>query len=518
MRVVIVAAAVLICWGRTAPLSAIEVVYFPLSCNYVGNKVVLVPSAGVTAHVIVGDRDHKTIKVCAPGVAGKCRHLEIHRFELLCGGRTVHWRSIAEQLLNLAAAPAKTDAPLRAPLKPWELRILRAETEFAPVDEVGGRILSFEDKSTPQTPASLLAADTKAVTAPEIAAARPLSPQFEPGSISGEIESPKIADGLSFFQLESSPPESAGRISRESSMPSAGGKPNAVADRPKIAPTSPAGSKVDAKPGDVETPPQFNGLKREVDSASDPTLEMTAGDAPLADKLTMHQWAGRYSGRSLIVFASAVLVIFIFLMIVWSGVTRWTSASSRQRASHSGIVLFAPELDAEAADACRELMKQVAADLARALSAINSLPRMPALQNALYKEFDSIRRLLGFTPQIQGASGEKERKDWNQIKSQLMMSLQETQRIIGIAEAARTSFSVHPAALEVITTRLEAYAFLGVNASSSETVLKKAVSALRQCWHPDLATDEEDRRLREIRTKQINVAWDLISRKQMSAY
>jgi len=514
----IVAAVVLICWGRTAPLSAIEVVYLPISCNYVGSKVVLVPSADDRLHVIVGDREHKTIRACAPGAAGKCRHLEIHRFELLCGGRTVHWRSIAEQLLNLAAAPARTDAPLRAPLKPWELRILRAETEFAPVDEVGGRILSFEDKSTPQPLASLLAADTKAVTAPEIAAARPVSPQFEPGSISGEIESPKIADGLSFFQSESSPLESAGRISREPGMPSAGGKPKAIADRTKIAPTSSPGNKVDAKPGDLATPPQFNVLKREVDSASDATLEMAAGDAPLVDKFTIHQWAGKYSGRFLIVFGSTLLVIFIFLMTVWSGVTRWTSASSRQRASYGGIVLFAPELDAEAADACRELMKQIAADLARALSAINSLPRMPTLQNALYKELDSIRRLLGFTPHIQSASGEKERKDWNQIKSQLMMSLQETQRIIGIAEAARTSFSVHPAALEVITTRLEAYAFLGVNASSSETVLKKAVNALRQCWHPDLATNEEDRRLREIRTKQINMAWDLISRKQMSGY
>jgi DnaJ-class molecular chaperone len=99
----------------------------------------------------------------------------------------------------------------------------------------------------------------------------------------------------------------------------------------------------------------------------------------------------------------------------------------------------------------------------------------------------------------------------------LTQSLEGTQRIIGIAEAARTSFSAHPAALEVITTRLEAYAFLGVNASASETALKKAVNALRQCWHPDLATDEEDRRLREIRIKQINMAWDLISRKQMSA-
>src|SRR5262249_51888488 len=156
-------------------------------------------------HVIVGDRDHKTIRACAPGAAGKCRHLEIHRFELLCGGRTVRWRSIAEQLLNLAAAPARTDAPLRATLKPWELRILRAEAEFAPVDEVGGRIWSFgEGKPMPQLPASPLAADTKAVTAPEIAA-RPVPSQFEPGSISGEIVSPKIADGLS-LQSESPPP------------------------------------------------------------------------------------------------------------------------------------------------------------------------------------------------------------------------------------------------------------------------------------------------------------------------
>jgi hypothetical protein len=487
VRVVIVAAVVLICWGRTAPLSAIEVVYLPVSCNYVGNKVVLVPSASDTAHVIVGDREHKTVRGCTPGLAGKCTHLEIHRFDLLCGGRTVRWRSIAEQLLNLTVAPAKRDTVIRAPLKPWELRILRAETEFAPVDEVGGRILSFEDKQTPRQPASPLAADSKVVMASEIAGPRTVSPQFEPGSISAGIEAPKIADGLSLFQLEAPPPESAGRISQESGMPSAGGKPKSVADRPRIGPTSPAGSKVDAKPGDVETPP----------------LEMTAGDAPLADKFTMHELAGKYSGRFLIVFTSALLVIFIFLMIVWSGVTRCTSASSRQRTSYGGIVPFAPELDAEAADACRELMKQVAADLARALSAINSLPRMPALQNALYKELDSIRRLLGFTPQIQSASGEKERKDWNHIKSQLMTSLQETQRVIGIAEAARTSFSVHPAALEVVATRLEAYAFLGVNASSSETVLKKAVNALRQCWHPDLATDEEDRRLREIRTKQI---------------
>jgi hypothetical protein len=324
-----------------------------------------------------------------------------------------------------------------------------------------------------------------------------------------------MAAELSLFQSESSPLASAGLISREASMSPAGDKPKTIADGTKIAPISPPASEVEVKIGDVATQPQFNGLKREVDSASDASLGAAVRDAPFADKLATDEGAGKYSGRFLIVFASALLGIFTVLMIVWSAVTRWTSASSSQRTRHVGMVRWAPEADAEA-DACRELMKQVATDLARALSAINNLRRVPALQNALHKDLDSIKRLLGIAPQIQAASGEK--TDWDRIKSQLMMSLQGTQRIIGIAEAAHTSFSVHPAALEVITTRLEAYAFLGVNASSSETVLKKAVNALRQCWHPDLATDEEDRRLREIRTKQINAAWDLISHKQISAY
>jgi len=521
VRVVIAAAVILICWGRTTPLSAIEVIYLPVSCNYAGSKVVLAPLAGDTPYVIVGDREHKMIRACAPRLAGTCRHFEVHRFDLLCGGRTVHWRSIAEQLLNLAAAPARKNALLRAPMEPWELRTLRAETEFAPVDEVGGRILSYADKPTLELSASPLAADTKTVTESEIVTPRPVSPKFEPGSVSAEIKPPKIPGGLSLSQSESSSPRLAGLISRKPSMPSAGGEPKAIADETKIAPTSPPATEGDAKPEDVASLPQFNGLNREVDSASDATPEMAAHDAPLSDKFAIDHWAGQHSGPFLIVSASALL-IFIFLMIVWSAVTRRRFASSLQRAPYGGTVRLVPETDLEAegdleveAQACRELMKHAATDMVRALSAISSLGRVPALQNTLHEELDSIKRLLGFTPQIRGAAGEK--RDWSQIRSQLMLGLQGTQRIIGIAEAARTSFSVHPAALEVITTRLEAYAFLGINASSSETVLKKAVNALRQCWHPDFATDEEDRRLREVRTKQINVAWDLISRKQMSA-
>ena len=51
---------------------------------------------------------------------------------------------------------------------------------------------------------------------------------------------------------------------------------------------------------------------------------------------------------------------------------------------------------------------------------------------------------------------------------------------------------------------------IGVAPTASDAALKKIVDGLRQSWHPDLATDETDRAVRELRSKQINAAWDLL--------
>jgi hypothetical protein len=61
-------------------------------------------------------------------------------------------------------------------------------------------------------------------------------------------------------------------------------------------------------------------------------------------------------------------------------------------------------------------------------------------------------------------------------------------------------------------TRAEALEVLGMGVapSATEAALKKIVDGLRQSWHPDLARDEADRALRELRSKQINAAWDLL--------
>jgi DnaJ-class molecular chaperone len=62
------------------------------------------------------------------------------------------------------------------------------------------------------------------------------------------------------------------------------------------------------------------------------------------------------------------------------------------------------------------------------------------------------------------------------------------------------------------TTREEALEVLGIGIapSANATAIKKIVDGLRMSWHPDHATDETDRALREHRSKQINAAWDIL--------
>jgi hypothetical protein len=63
-------------------------------------------------------------------------------------------------------------------------------------------------------------------------------------------------------------------------------------------------------------------------------------------------------------------------------------------------------------------------------------------------------------------------------------------------------------------SRSEALRVLGASPEAGKDVLKKIVKRLRQAWHPDLAKHEDDRRIREHKLKQINVAWDIISGKR----
>jgi hypothetical protein len=67
------------------------------------------------------------------------------------------------------------------------------------------------------------------------------------------------------------------------------------------------------------------------------------------------------------------------------------------------------------------------------------------------------------------------------------------------------------------TTRSEALDVLGVEPNAGRDKIKSTVTRLRRALHPDHAFDEEDRLLRERRLKQINVAWEIASKKRRRA-
>jgi DnaJ-class molecular chaperone len=89
--------------------------------------------------------------------------------------------------------------------------------------------------------------------------------------------------------------------------------------------------------------------------------------------------------------------------------------------------------------------------------------------------------------------------------------VRELERIRRIADSAVASLSGGRGTPVLPGTTSEAYEVLGVNAEVSDGVLKKVVDGLRMTWHPDHARDEADRRLREARMQQINIAWEMIS-------
>ena len=74
-----------------------------------------------------------------------------------------------------------------------------------------------------------------------------------------------------------------------------------------------------------------------------------------------------------------------------------------------------------------------------------------------------------------------------------------------------------PDDLPMPTTYAEALELLGAAPDASLAAVKKIVDGMRQSWHPDLARSESDRRVRQRRMQQINVAWDLVSQRRTAA-
>ncbi len=135
------------------------------------------------------------------------------------------------------------------------------------------------------------------------------------------------------------------------------------------------------------------------------------------------------------------------------------------------------------------------------------------LRDVLVADLDDVRSAL-LSPEL---TDHVAARRWHEVRSSVatvVVDLERVRRIAMSAAALESGPRLHAAMPASVTEALD---ILGVNADAGLVVVKKIVDALRMSWHPDLARTDEDRQAREVRIRQINVAWDLIAARQKAA-
>lgn len=169
---------------------------------------------------------------------------------------------------------------------------------------------------------------------------------------------------------------------------------------------------------------------------------------------------------------------------------------------------------------CQQLFQSVTALWARAETSVFDLDEALPLRALLFKELDQISKRLSMDSSLRLATtgaltARHDQPYWRALSQRLNQSARDLTRIAAVAEAAGAGFGSRSSEPRIPKSRDEACFILGANREADADTLQRLVKALRQCWHPDLAQTEHDRRHREARLKQINAAHDLITGKRV---
>ena len=193
-----------------------------------------------------------------------------------------------------------------------------------------------------------------------------------------------------------------------------------------------------------------------------------------------------------------------------------TSAMLRRRPSPVGwLAARSAGLGEGEAPRAVALRSKAEGQISRITNSLDRLVTVAPLRNALARDLQASERRLAAV--VAGISAARiEPAAWARARRRLERIAQDLDRLQQIADSAVSSMSGLRAQAELPRNKDEAYVTLGVTAGVSEPILKKLVEALRISWHPDLARNDEERAARDIRIKEINVAWDLITGKRLS--
>lgn len=458
-----------------------DVLTMPLQCTVQSGRVMLTPVAADRTYRILGAHENHGFTACAPAAPDVCRTWTVHKFDIACDGGRVPWINVVAAFLEAT--------PRRAWVEGGRVHFRMGPRWNGP---------AYDGACDPQRNAGAPSPECKRSAQADGGAVIALPAGFAPMLSTGGRFVPVTAP-VPALAAADPPKEQRPPVQAPSSAPKAAAE----------LPTKPRDPPAHRPPSIVAAaPPSANSGGWETITA--PSYGTDALDAEAAQRK-----------RSFVLVMIAMMLATMSFVIAH----RWWSdqlVPSRSRKASRGTEVSASKPVAGAAastDSDNTEADVVSALIAGAVTTHQAVRQVVAslkaltLKDVLTADLDDVRKSL-LSPELTAHVTEHR---WREARAMVEGIAGDLERVRRIAASAAALEVEARSTVTMPETTADAFEILGINADARPVVIKKIVDALRQSWHPDLARSEDDRRARESRIKQINVAWDLISARQKAA-
>lgn len=502
----------------TAAVAA-ERISMPFDCRFDGARVELAPSPE-RSYTILGAHESEIFSACSPADPNRCRSWFVHRFDLDCNGARVAWLDVAEAAMRYYDRPGWVEnGSFHVRMGPlWTFEggdaLRDGERRWMHADEGPRGALGGYEAERPYR-------DARVVTLPPgYAPARGI-----PVSFSGAVDEPAPITTAAVPQTEApaapvayaAPPEPNPEPIPE--LPQRAPRSEIAAAQAKSVPAAPV----------PETAPEPLTKLAMAETAKPAVAAATANDAPVANNAAVAEAAPAAK-------PPAVTII--------NGPQSSPPAKEPEEAEQPAAAEPEPQPEATADISTGSTKPAVEAVVAAAdpvpseTAPITSVtPPAPGktiitpttVVAALALALAALAATMGFrrrTPELVHVTPPAGR-DYGSIslgglraagpsQSASLTLTHEPQPVAAGSAGDSLSLVVAPD-FPVPSTYEQALDVLGASPDASLAAIKKIVDGLRQNWHPDHARSEADRVYRESRSRQINVAWDLVSQHRPAA-
>lgn len=461
-----------------------ELLVMPYSCSVSGGEPVLIPSSD-KGYRIIGGREQRDFTACSPADPANCRNWKVHRFDVDCSGTRVPWASVV----------AAADRHRRAWIEGGRLRVRVPWTWALPQGDPCARLSEF-DRRRPRYRRLARRCAFREARAPDSVVEMPHG------------FAPKLDIDAIFVA----------------------GAPRQVQSFSATKPAAP-GPKVAAEEMRIETPPVPPRADRSQRNAA--TVSNSAGAAsaesrslrasPPAEAKTASPAAGSPAAPTIINRQGADTPrTSPQASITPDSYDTGTVAVAQTKApSNDGDAsVLPPSPPAENQQTKQALQNQSEArasavvgyltdPMTVAVSVLTLLSTIVIAGFMLMRRHDASRARVATSRDIASVWLDETRGSAEESSALAAAKVIEARP----EQSAPARIATSTWGDTIPQNRDDALRVLGLGGSSeaNQTAIKKIVDGLRMSWHPDHAEGENDRNIRELRLKQINAAWEIMS-------